>query len=218
MYCLIFDSDGTLVDSELINNEALSLELQHTGIAETPHDLVSRYRGWKFSAVVDDLQSVHHCKLPAKFTENFRARAEIHFRQELKAIPHVIDSLRTLDHPMCVASNAPREKLSVALGITNLAQFFGDAVFSAYEVGSWKPDPDLFQHAAATMGFAPAHCIVIEDSHVGVLAAAAAGMKAVLYDPAEVVSRSEGALVIRSMQDLPGAIQQLSQTSGSPPR
>ncbi len=57
------------------------------------------------------------------------------------------------------------------------------SIFSANDLQAWKPDPTLFLHAATSFQIDPAACIVIEDSEVGIQAALAAGMPAILYDP-----------------------------------
>jgi HAD superfamily hydrolase (TIGR01509 family) len=53
-------------------------------------------------------------------------------------------------------------KLTHALGLTKLLEHFEGRIFSAYEVGSWKPDPGLFLHAAQTLSVHPSRCIVSE--------------------------------------------------------
>jgi beta-phosphoglucomutase-like phosphatase (HAD superfamily) len=63
------------------------------------------------------------------------------------------------------------------LGHTGLLPFFEDRMFSAQDVKSPKPAPDLFLHAAATLGASAADCLVVEDSVSGVLAARSAGMR-----------------------------------------
>jgi len=89
--------------------------------------------------------------------------------------------LNVMNFPKCIASSGPPLKIRQALQVSDLAPYFGDNLFSSYEVGSWKPEPGLFQYAANAMGFMPSQCVVIEDSEVGLEAAAAAGMKAFLY-------------------------------------
>jgi beta-phosphoglucomutase-like phosphatase (HAD superfamily) len=95
------------------------------------------------------------------------------------------------------------------LGLTGLWDRFAGRIFSAHDVARGKPAPDLFLHAAARMGVAPAACAVVEDSRWGVEAARAAGMRAFGYagglTPAE---RLEGAgtIVFRDMRDLPALL------------
>ncbi|OED43881.1 hypothetical protein AB833_02765 [Chromatiales bacterium (ex Bugula neritina AB1)] len=189
-----------------MNNEVLCLELRESGINEDPAELVLRYRGWKLAAVLEELQELHCKSLPAGFTSTFREHAKIRLEQSLNAIPDVTEALAALDYPKCVASNAPVEKIHTALTATGLAGFFDSNIFSAYEVGSWKPEPGLFLHAADSMGFDVTDCIVVEDSDIGVQAAVAAGIPVVLYDPTQRVEQSEEAIVIHSMSQLPDIV------------
>lgn len=107
---------------------------------------------------------------------------------------------------VCVASQGQLAKTRLTLGLTGLRELFSpDALFSAYDVPRPKPDPALFQHAAATMNANPSACVVIEDTPLGVVAAVGAGMRAVGYaaDSDERALRNAGAEIIRSLHDLP---------------
>lgn len=210
--CLLFDSDGTLVDSEFLNNEVLSAELADSGINETAGNLVSRYRGWNFFKVLPDLQHRHDVVLDDSFTERFRERASEYFTEHLQPVADIEPVLSGLDYSKCVASNAPMKKLRHVLEVTGLHKHFADRLFSAYEINSWKPSPDLFLHAADQMGFKANQCIVIEDSDVGVEAARAAGMAVVLYDPAGISQHLKVSETITSMTQLPAAVARLSIT------
>ena len=176
-HCLLFDSDGTLVDSEAINTEALADELALHQIIENKTSLLARYRGWQFKALLDDLSELHRVELHSHFEAAFRARASDYFAEKLKPVDHIGEALQQLQHVKCVASNAPMNKLTQVLSKTGLSKFFNGNLFSAYDISRFKPDPALFLHAAEQMGFNATKCIVIEDSEVGVKAAMAAAMK-----------------------------------------
>ncbi len=211
-HCLLFDSDGTLVDSEAINTEALADELRVSSIYEDNNALLARYRGWKFKAMLDDLGELHSQALDQAFEARFRARASNYFAERLEPIPNIHAALKALPHAKCVASNAPMSKLVQVLAKTGLYGYFKDKLFSAYDVDRWKPDPALFNHAAVQMDFSSSNCIVIEDSEVGVQAALNAGMKCVHYIGGGVgndFSDSPGVLTIGNMLELPGAIEEL---------
>lgn len=208
--CLLFDSDGTLVDSEFLNSEAMAAELQESGISESAENLHRSYSGWMFSAVLEDLQQRHRTRLDDKFTDRFRQRASQIFEKSLRPVAHIPEVLKQLNQPMCVASNAPMAKLELALRVTGLDGFFPDAVYSAYDIECWKPEPGLFLHAATSMGFEPSQCVVIEDSMVGVTAALAAGIDVVHYDPKAVAAAGDKVCVIQSMSELPLAIDKFS--------
>ena len=87
-----------------------------------------------------------------------------------------------------MATNGPREKAELTLGLTGLLRFFPDRLFSAYDVGSFKPDPGLFLHAARVMGVAPQCCAVVEDSLPGIQAGLAAGMQVFALIPPDALS------------------------------
>src|SRR5690606_35836984 len=120
-----------------------------------------------------------------------------------KPVYGVPEMLAAIEHPFCIASSGPPEKIGHALTIAGLASHFGTRYFSSYVVGSWKPDPGLFLHAATAMGFPPGNCVVVEDSPVGLEAAVAAGMQALHYVPG---AQSSGAGRFSSMLELPSIL------------
>lgn len=181
--CLIFDCDGTLVDSELLCNVGLVVKLAEVGIEADATELMHRYRGWKLAKIMQSLESIYGIKLAPNFEPTYRQIISELFENELKPVEGVADLLEEIDLPICVASSGPRHKIEQALRVTGLAPFFGRNLFSSYEIQSWKPEPGLFLHAAKQMGFAPNQCAVIEDSLVGIEGAQAAGMRPIHFDP-----------------------------------
>lgn len=177
--CVIFDLDGTLVDSEGLCNQAF-LDLLPQ-LSDTVESLTQRYRGKKLSQICADLENRLCRNLPDAFEQQYRQRVAELFSHELKPMPGVLEMLEATNVPKCIASSGPPLKIRQALQVSGLAPYFGDNLFSSYEVGSWKPEPGLFQYAANAMGFMPGQCVVVEDSEVGIEAAAAAGMKAFRY-------------------------------------
>lgn len=177
--CVIFDLDGTLVDSEGLCNQAF-LDLLPQ-LDDTVESLTLRYRGKKLASILADLEGRLCQKLPDMFEVHYRQHVAELFSRELKPMPGVLEMLKTTTFPRCIASSGPPLKIRQALQVSGLVPYFGDSIFSSYEVGSWKPEPGLFQHAANAMGFLPGQCVVVEDSDVGIEAAAAAGMKAFRY-------------------------------------
>lgn len=204
MKCIIFDLDGTLVDSERLGNEAFLSLLPELDISLDA--LVERFRGVKLKTILTDLEVLTNRKLPHDFEKVYRERSAELFNARLKPMPGAVELLSTLVNPVCVASSGPMDKIQRSLKLTNLGRFFGEDVFSAYEVNSWKPDPGLFLHAAKKMGFSPADCIVIEDSEVGVQAAIAAGMTALHFCED---SRLESAQTFERLSQLPALINAL---------
>jgi beta-phosphoglucomutase-like phosphatase (HAD superfamily) len=122
----------------------------------------------------------------------------------------VLDMLEATNFPKCIASSGPPLKIRQSLRISGLAPYFGDSLFSSYEVGSWKPEPGLFQYAANAMGFLPSQCVVVEDSEVGIQAAAAAGMKAFHYLRNGEISSCRDGVPFDDMSQLPKLLYQFA--------
>lgn len=179
--CIIFDLDGTLVDSERLCNQAF-IDLIPNLRLDTD-ELVTRFRGMKLSEIITALESEIGVALSDDFVAKYRAHVSNLFDTNLRPFPGVIDALDQLKLPICVASSGPSTKINQALRVAKLSRYFENRVFSSYDVGSWKPDPGLFLHAAQEMGVSPANCIVIEDSLVGISAAHAAGMPCIFFNP-----------------------------------
>jgi beta-phosphoglucomutase-like phosphatase (HAD superfamily) len=114
--------------------------------------------------------------------------------------------LAALNVNICVASNSPAELIRERLTQTNLIGYFPGRIFSAYDIGAWKPDPGLFMWAARTVGYPAQRCLVIEDSAVGVEAAVAAGMRVLQFLPGGGPPHAGAAMAFSDMADLPGLI------------
>ena len=122
------------------------------------------------------IEAIGGVRMPDEFVPELRRRSAVEFRRRLQPIDGAREVLAALTVPFCVVSNGPREKIELSLTVTGLRDLVADRVFSAYDIGSWKPHPGLFLHAAAALGVDPGECAVVEDSIAGVEAGVAAGM------------------------------------------
>nr|WP_315243274.1 HAD-IA family hydrolase [uncultured Albidiferax sp.] len=191
IHAVIFDADGTLVDSEEPGMDVLhALAVAH-GVQFTRAEAHQRFRGARMADCIAWITAQLPAQAPgfeAALTAQVRQQSEIRFRQGLEPLPGALALLQSLQAqplPFCVATNGPREKVELTLGLTGLRPLLGERIFCAYEVGSFKPDPGLFLHAAQALGVAPAHCAVVEDSLPGLLAGLAAGMQVFSLHPQE---------------------------------
>jgi HAD superfamily hydrolase (TIGR01509 family) len=204
---VIFDCDGTLVDSEPLANAALVECIAPFGLRMTAQEAMQAYVGGKMADCVADLERRLGRKLPDSFVPQVRKRTAEVFRARLEAVDGALEVLADLRLPFCVASSGPMEKIELSLGLTGLAGFFSrDRIFSAYDIGSWKPEPGLFLHAARAMGVSPERCAVVEDSLRGVEAGMNAGMQTFWFRPNGPVPPSVVAL--HRLEDLPGLLGQ----------
>ncbi|MFD8043641.1 HAD family hydrolase [Streptomyces chartreusis] len=177
---VIFDNDGVLVDSEPISNRLLAAYLTELGHPTSYEDSIRDYMGSAMHRIHDLVLERTGERLPEDFDDVFHARVFAAFERELKAVPGAVDVLEKLGAegvPYCVASSGSHARIRVGHRTTGLDRYFDEGrVFSSQDVGRGKPAPDLFLHAAERMGVAPARCLVVEDSPLGVQAAVAAGM------------------------------------------
>lgn len=173
--CIIFDCDGVLVDSEKISIKTLVAMAAIIGVELEEENAYQLFLGKSLAFCFDYIKSQSDKKLPIHFEEEFRLRSFEAFKSDLKPIEGIHELLSQLEVPFCVASNGPADKIRLNLTSTQLIDQFEGAIFSAYDINSWKPDPELFLHAAKTMGFEVQDCVVIEDSAVGVQAALSGG-------------------------------------------
>jgi HAD superfamily hydrolase (TIGR01509 family) len=217
MTLLIFDCDGVLVDSEVIAHQTLLDALAPLGLTMS---LQQAYRVFAGRSLRDTLAVIERQigrSLPEDFQQQSRDLLFARFRAVLKPVEGVEDAIAALPCRRCVASSSAPDRLHLALDVTGLAPLFGAHVFSATQVARGKPAPDLFLLAAHTMNAAPAHCIVIEDSTLGIEAGRAAGMRAIGFAGAshatdELAQRLAAAgahRVVRAMRELPRCVEAL---------
>ncbi len=207
LQCVIFDCDGTLVDSEYLCNLALEKMLAWLGIKEDANSLMHKYRGWKLDTILKTLSEEHQISFSSSFVPAYRELVAEYFDLKLEPVANMREALEAIPLAKCVASSGPLHKIKHALDCAALTDYFGDKLFSAYQINSWKPKPDLFLHAANKMNVLPEHCAVVEDSLVGIEAAKRAGMKAFLYDPHNALSPSLNSVtVFTDMLELPSLL------------
>ena len=200
--CVIFDCDGTLVDSEYLCSLGFELLLKNYGVHANANEMVDEFRGKKLDLILRSLESKYKIKLADDFVISYREQVSNLFETDLRAFDGVREALSSIDLAMCVASSGPREKILKSLRLTDLEEYFSDNIYSAYDINSWKPEPDLFIHAANEMGFKASECAVVEDSVVGIKAAKSANMKAILFDPNKQGSLDSSVTCIHNMCDL----------------
>ncbi len=177
---IIFDCDGTLVDTEYLQNLATIQLLHEQGL--TQYDLdhaFSHFVGIRFSDTLADItrQTGHIFPndLPAHYVERVAKLEQTYF----KAVPGAQELAGACAKAgkICVASNGQRENVIRSITKAGLKPLFPDEhIFTALQVERPKPAPDLFLYAARQMGASPPACLVIEDSVPGVRAGVAAGM------------------------------------------
>lgn len=212
---VIFDCDGVLVDSEPIAFAVLREMLADAGLQLTESWAYENFLGKSMAAVTAMVAREYDLTIDETALASMRKRLYERFEAQLEPVHGVDTLLSDFAYPHCVASSSQMERIRLCLSRTGLIGHFEPHIFSASMVAHGKPAPDLFLHAARSMGYAPRNCIVIEDSPAGIRAAKAAGMTAFAFTGAShavasnlrpVVESLKPAVIFDDMAQLPGLI------------
>ncbi|MEV6084490.1 HAD family hydrolase [Streptomyces parvulus] len=205
---VIFDLDGTLVDSEPNYYEAGRRTLAEYGVPDfswadheayvgisTRETVADWKRRYALEAPVEELLAVknrHYLEL---------ARTSVRAYPEMRAL---VERLADEGVPLAVASGSSREAIAAILARTGLDARLRTVV-SADEVARGKPAPDVFLEAARRIGADPADCVVVEDAAPGAAAAHAAGMRCIAVPyvaaQADAPEFATAGLLVRGGQD-----------------
>jgi HAD superfamily hydrolase (TIGR01509 family) len=181
---VVFDCDGVLVDSEPIGARIGATVLSSLGWEVSADQVMERFLGRSEEYFQAEVERELGRPLPRGWDDEFEHLYDAAYATELEpveGIAELLDELAVREIATCVASNGSHDKMRRTLGLTGLHPRFEGRIFSAQDVRLGKPAPDLYLHAAATMGVEPSRCVVVEDSPPGVAAARAAGMRCIGY-------------------------------------
>ncbi|MFI6559047.1 HAD family hydrolase [Streptomyces sp. NPDC050534] len=179
---VIFDLDGTLVDSEPNYYEAGRRTLAEHGVPDFTWAEHERYVGVSTQETAALWKREYGLAASAEelLADTDRRYLEL-ARTATRAYPQMrkfVELLATDGVPMAVASGSSPEAIEAILAGTGLNAYLRTVV-SAEEVPRGKPAPDVFLEAARRLGAAPADCVVLEDAVPGAAAAHAAGMRCI---------------------------------------
>ena len=207
--CIIFDSDGVLVDSETLSARVFQQMAVELGFDLDFETALEHFAGVSMKENLQFIAENIPGALPTDFVKEYRERSYELFKAELKAVDGIHEVIEKLSVPFCVASSGPVVKIRLNLGLVGLLEQFENRIFSSYDIDSWKPEPGIFLHAAHSMGYAPEDCVVIEDSAPGIRAARAGGFR--VYALASEKKREKfeqlGAIAFGRMKELESLLQ-----------
>ena len=208
---VLFDCDGIIVDSEDIAFDLLMDEFATHGLTLPRAVLEAEVLGLTMAGVADRARHLG-AALPGDWVSRFYELLYARLAQGTPLIPGILSVLDRLDAvgiPYAVGSNGSDRKMEITLGQhPALWARLQGRMFSGQTLGTPKPAPGLWLHAARALDADPARCTVVEDSPTGARAARAAGMRCLAYAPRGdgAAMIREGALPFRAMADLPGLL------------
>jgi HAD superfamily hydrolase (TIGR01509 family) len=177
---VVFDMDGVLVDSEHVWDEV--------------REQLARERGgrWHDGAQRDMMgmsspewsrymhETIGLAEPPEEINREVVERMLGRYAGAPPLLPGAVEAVERLaaEWPLAIASSSNRELIDAVLHATPLGRFFRETV-SSEEVPRGKPSPDVYLEAARRLGVDPARAAAIEDSHNGIRAGKAAGMRTI---------------------------------------
>jgi len=176
---VIFDMDGVLVDSEPFGFEAMRRMVARYGLGYSEEEN-AEFLGRTTLDSCRILKARHGLPDSAETLADFYIEGMLAQIEEgpvpMRGVPDVLERVRAGGYRLALASSAELRVIHANLTALALGPLF-EAVVSGTQVARGKPAPDVFLAAADRLGVPPAHCLVVEDSRNGLLAAKAAGMR-----------------------------------------
>ena len=180
---VVFDMDGILIDSEPLFRMAAQRAADELGYVLADETYES-WMGLPPQAVEAGVRASFGTEFPmdefrARFHTVWRTHTDRHGVPAQPGMRDLLASLHARGVPFGVATSTQREQAERSLALAGLAPYI-DVLVAGNEVAAGKPAPDIFLRAATAIGVTPERCIALEDSAVGVRAAAGARMLTIM--------------------------------------
>jgi beta-phosphoglucomutase len=213
---VIFDFDGVLVDSEQLHHKAFNQVLARFHCQLSSHEYYDRFLGLSDEELLRIVNKERRLSLSGQqfgqllgekvnlFKEMASTEAGI-----IEGVPKFLNMLSDGKIPMAICSGALLPEIEMILEGAGLRSYF-EVIVSAEQVERGKPDPEGFLLALKLLNkklhkaIEPENCVVIEDSHWGLEAAKAAGMRVVAITNTYAAEHLKPAdKIIVNLNDLP---------------
>lgn len=207
---IIFDLDGTIIDSEEIWHEAGHALLTRRNIQlsqEEKTHLRNLLRGGPLSkscSIIKDFANLHD-PLEDLVKEKISVARMLYQKgvQFMDGFTNFHSKALNQQLKTAIATNGTADFVAITNQTLNLVQFFGNHIYHMSHVNKAKPAPDIYLYAARQLGIDPAACIAIEDSAHGIKAAKDAGMFCIGYNSSkspELLQQSD--LIVNHFDDI----------------
>lgn len=174
---ILFDNDGTLVDTEIIAVRGTLRLLEQYGFEMSEREYSQRFPGLLERDILAILMRDYGVQVPDDYLARLKAEHRQAFQHELRAIPGMTSLFRQLRLPKSIVSNASTAHVEHCLRKVRLHSALDGLIFSAEQVTQPKPKPDVYLLALEKLQLQPHEAVVVEDSPVGVSAARQAGIR-----------------------------------------
>lgn len=204
---VIWDVDGTLVDTGELHYQAWCVLAREIGKPYTRDDFASTF-GWRNPEIIPLIFGKEYTTAEV---DELGRRKEAYYRTEagkglelLPGVRRLVEALADAGWRQAIGSSAPRENVDLIIKMCGLSKYI-EASIAMEDTSRGKPDPQVFLMAADRLGVDPARCVVFEDAPVGVRAAKAGRMKAVGvtfvgHHPADKLAAEGADLVVPTLE------------------
>jgi HAD superfamily hydrolase (TIGR01509 family) len=179
---VLWDMDGTLINSEELHWTAWRDTMAHEGIVITREQFLASF-GQRNDSIIPAWLG------PAATAEEIdrigEAKEQLYRKlvREADILPEPgvaawLQALHAEGWQQAIASAAPRANIDIILQVLSLSHVF-QGIVSAEDVHRGKPDPEVYFLAASKVGVPPDRCVVVEDAAPGIEGARRAGMRSV---------------------------------------
>ncbi len=181
---VLFDMDGVLLDSQPMHYDADIATLGNFGVEISASD-VEKYAGTTNLDRYKKFREEYGMHASVDEMVSFREQCIMKFVKEyplepIDGVVNLLKSVKSIGLKTAVASSSSYDFIYAVLERLNIREYFDDVV-SGEDMENGKPAPDIFIETARVLNSEPKECVVVEDSHNGVLAGVRAGMKVVGY-------------------------------------
>jgi HAD superfamily hydrolase (TIGR01509 family) len=204
---VVFDLDGLLLDSEQVwdaEREQLARERGGRWHDRAQSDMMGM-SSLEWSRYMHEQLGL--AEPPEEINAEVVRRMEARYRERLPLLPGAVEAVERLAGrwPLGLATSSNRQLIDLALELAGIERLFR-ATVSSEEVARGKPAPDVYLEAARRLGVEASNAAAVEDSHNGILAARAAGMRVIAvpnpHFPPNPEAVAEADVVLRSLHEL----------------
>jgi HAD superfamily hydrolase (TIGR01509 family) len=208
---VVFDMDGVLIESEEVWDSVRAVYVRERG-GRYDADVQRAMMGMsstEWSQYLHDVAGVPDA--PAAINDEVVRRMLDAYRAHLPLVDGAVDAVTRLAtrYPLGLASSSNRPLIDTVLEVAGIASLFA-ATVSSEEVARGKPAPDVYVEAARRLRIDAERCAAVEDSHGGIRAAKAAGMRVIAFPnptyPPDEESLAQADVVVRSLDELTPAL------------
>lgn len=179
---IIFDMDGTMIDNMMVHHRAWQRTLEDMGLKLTLEEVKEHIHGINSEI----LERIFGDRFTPEQRRQISAKKEAAYRdiflpelQLIEGLSDFLNRLKAANIPMSIGTAAPRENVEFVMANLKLQEYF-TGVFDAQSVNRGKPDPEIFELAADSMGLSASECLIFEDSLTGAEAAKRANARSII--------------------------------------